>query len=124
MNAALNHIKRILEENKIKVILEDDSEQLNPTAFKKRAILFIESIETDQQATHFADDVSIRAEIQHDNASEALKLVETIRAQATSNLSTGVVGVVSTGLSIGENPYLEKVKSYKMNFKIKTITTR
>ena len=124
MNAAIAHLKSILENNKIKVVLEDDSEQLSPTAFKKRAILFVESVDTEQHSTHFTDSVSIRAEIQHDKSSEALELVSTVRAQATGQLSSSIVGVVFTGMSVGENPYLENVKSYRMNFKIITITKR
>lgn len=124
MIAVVAHIEAVLKVQKLIPIWEDDDTEQAPSSLMSKALVVIASSNTDQQANAFYDDLSASIKIHHNDARKALAKVEDIRKSLTTLETTGVCGVVFNGLDIGENSYIEKMKSYKLNFQIKTISAR
>ena len=124
MNAALAHIKEVLKAAKLEVIWDDDDREQSPNSFEKKALVSINDIQTTQEATHFSDSISASIQIEIEKPEKALEKINAIRSDLTKRETSGVMGVIFDGVSVSENSYVENLKTYKMNFKIITITQR
>ena len=124
MNSALAHIKEVLKAAKLEVIWDDDDREQSPNSFEKKALVSLGDIQTTQEATHFSDSISASIQIEQESPEKAFLKINAIRSDLSTRETAGVMGVIFDGVSVSENSYVENLKTYKMNFKIITITQR
>ena len=124
MNSALAHIKEVLKAAKLEVIWDDDDREQSPNSFEKKALVSLGDIQTTQEATHFSDSISASIQIEQESPQKAFLKINAIRSDLSTRETAGVAGVIFDGVSVSENSYVENLKTYKMNFKILTITKR
>ena len=124
MITAITHIEAVLKAAKLLPVYDDDDLEQNPNTITTKALIQVGDSSCDQEATHFQDSLSSSITIYHKEAKKALELIEKIRRDLITRETTGVMGVIFDGVNAAENSYVEKTKSYKLNFKILTITAR
>lgn len=124
MIAALAHIEAVLKAVNLKPVYDDDDLEQSPKSAIGKALVQVGDSSCTQEATHFSDSLECSIKIHHNEAKKALELVGKIRSDLTIRETDGVMCVIFEGVNAAENSYDEKIKSYKLNFKILTITVR
>lgn len=124
MIAALAHIEAVLKAVKLTPIYDDDDLEQSPKSAISKALVEVGDSSCTQEGTHFSDSLGCAIKIHHNEAKKALELIEKIRSDLTTRETAGVMGVIFEGVNAAENSYDEKIKSYKLNFKILTISAR